>query len=63
MKDSIALLLIGGIIVSVSIVLLLMHYVIPGLVLFAMASILLISGFSLVKLHEGQPINRRSHME
>lgn len=62
MKDSIALLLIGGIIISVSIVLLLLHYVIPGLVLFAVASILLISGLSLVKLHEGQPINRRSHM-
>jgi hypothetical protein len=63
MKDSIALLLIGGIILSVSVVLWLLHYVLPGLILFGIASILLICGFSLVKMHGGQPLNQRSRME
>lgn len=63
MKDSIALLLIGGIVLSVSVVLWLLHYVIPGLILFGVASILLLVGISLVKFREGQPINRRSRTE
>lgn len=63
MKDSIALLLIGGIVLSVSVVLWLLQYVIPGLILFGVASVLLLVGISLVKLREGQPINRRSRTE
>ncbi|MGM9951650.1 MAG: hypothetical protein ACI33P_16055 [Lysinibacillus sp.] len=62
MKDSIALLIIGGIIMSVSIVLLLLHYTIPGVVLFGVASILLVSGLSLVKILESPRFNRRSRV-
>lgn len=60
MKDSIALLIIGGIIMSVSVVLLLLHYIIPGVVLFGFASILLVSGLSLMKILESPRFNRRS---
>ncbi len=60
MKDSIALLIIGGIIMSVSVVLLLLHYIIPSVVLFGFASILLVSGLSLMKILESPRFNRRS---
>ncbi len=62
MKDSIALLIIGGIIMSVSVVLLLLHYIIPGAVLLGIASILLVSGLSLVKILESTRFNRRSRV-
>ena len=62
MKDSIALLIIGGIIMSVSVVLLLLHYIIPGTVLLGVASILLVSGLSLVKILESPRFNRRSRV-
>lgn len=62
MKDSIALLIIGGIVLSVSVVLLLLHYIIPSIILFGVASILLVFSFSLVKLYEGRPFNRRSRI-
>lgn len=62
MKDSIALLIIGGIIMSVSVVLLLLHYIIPGAVLLGVASILLVSGLSLVKILESPRFNRRSRV-
>ena len=62
MKDSIALLIIGGIIMSVSVVLLLLHYIIPGAVLLGIASILLVSGLSLVKILESTRFNRRSRI-
>lgn len=62
MKDSIALLIIGGIIMSVSVVLLLLHYIIPGAVLLGIASILLVSGLSLEKILESTRFNRRSRV-
>ena len=62
MKDSIALLIIGGIIMSVSVVLLLLHYIIPGAVLLGVASILLVSGLSLMKILESPLFNRRSRV-
>ena len=41
MKDCIALLIIGGIILSVSIVLLLLQYIMPSVILFGIATIIL----------------------
>ena len=62
MKDCIALLIIGGIVLSVSIVLLLLQYIMPSVILFAIATIILASSIVFVKVHEEQPFNRRSRI-
>ena len=62
MKDCIALLIIGGIVLSVSIVLLLLQYVMPSVILFALATIILACSIVFVKVHQEQPFNRRSRI-
>lgn len=62
MKDCIALLIIGGIILSVSIVLLLLQYIMPSVILFGVAIIIFACSIVFVKVHEEQPFNRRSRI-
>ena len=62
MKDCIALLIIGGILLSVSIVLLLLQYIMPSVILFGLATIILACSLVFVKVHEEQPFNRRSRI-
>lgn len=62
MKDCIALLIIGGIVLSVSIVLLLLQYIVPSVILFGIAIIILACSVVFVKVHGEQPFNRRSRI-
>ena len=62
MKDCIALLIIGGIVLSVSIVLLLLQYIMPSVILFGIATIILACSIIFVKVPEEQPFNRRSRI-
>ena len=62
MKDCIALLIIGGIVLSVSIVLLLLQYIVPSVILFGIATIILACSIIFVKVHEQQSFNRRSRI-
>lgn len=62
MKDCIALLIIGGIILSVSIVLLLLQYIMPSIILFGIATIILACSIVFLKVHEEQTFNRRSRI-
>ena len=57
MKDCIALLIIGGIVLSVSIVLLLLQYIMPSVILFGIATIILACSIVFVKFREEQPFN------
>ena len=60
MKDFIALLIIGGIVLSVSIVLLLLKYIMPSVILFGIATIILVCSSVFIKVHDEQSFNRRS---
>ncbi|MFF5995370.1 hypothetical protein AAGS61_11585 [Lysinibacillus sp. KU-BSD001] len=62
MKDSVACLIIGGIVLSVSIVLLLLHYIVPGIILFSLASILFVCSSLLVRAHGEHVFDRRSRI-
>ena len=62
MKDFIALLIIGGIVLSVSIVLLLLKYIMPSVILFGIATIILACSIVFVKVHDEQSFNRRSRI-
>lgn len=62
MKDCIALLIIGGIVLSVSIVLLLLQYIMPSVILFGIASIILACSMAFVRVHEEQSFDRRSRI-
>ena len=62
MKDCIALLIIGGIILSVSIVLLLLQYIMPSIILFGIATVILGCSIVFLKVHEEQTFSRRSRI-
>ena len=62
MKDFIALLIIGGLVLSVRIVLLLLQYILPSIILFGIATIILACSIVFVKVHEEQSFNRRSRI-
>lgn len=63
MKNGVALLIIGGILISVGLVLLIMNYHLTSIFLFGVASIILLSGMGITKKFQGQPIGRRSRIK